>query len=480
MRKFIVPNRRQQLLFAQIDLESIAPVGSALRTIDTLVDEFDTSAIEAEYDLESEQGREPLHPKTLIKVALYALHNCRFSLRKMEYDTGAHLGYRWLTGDEGIDHSTMGKFLVRYKEQITELFAQVVEIGIEEELIIFDILAVDTVKIRANASYKQFKTIEKIEEEKKKIRERLRELLEKAGEESEAERVVLEKRKAALAAGMAAIRERIGEKAKGKPESKRQELETKEKINLTDCDCSLMQQANGEINSGYSVTTTVDGGSDFITHLRVNDGDSDAAALLGALEGSEEKTGQRHRTVVADARFASMDNYEKLEEAGQDALIPDRRLEVETSGETAKREYDRSRFHYDRGHDRFVCPCGKRFEYKGTEVKGGRLFGRYENRQACRACEKRAACTKSVFRAIFRDTNEEVREQMRKRLMNKRNQLRYGKRAHTVESIYGQIKQNLKFRIFMRRGKPKVLLEATLLCLLHNIMKIGAARACSA
>jgi transposase len=118
MSQFIVPNRRQQLLFTQIDLESIAPLGSALRTIDALVDKFDTSAIEAEYDLESEQGREPLHPKTLIKVALSALHNCRFSLRKMEYDTGAHLGYRWLTGDEGIDHSTMGKFLDKYKEQI--------------------------------------------------------------------------------------------------------------------------------------------------------------------------------------------------------------------------------------------------------------------------------------------------------------------------------------------------------------------------
>jgi transposase len=225
MRQFIVPNRRQQLLFAQIDLESIAPEGSALRIIDALVEEFDTSSIEAEYDLESEQGREPLHPKTLIKVALYALHNCRFSLRKIEHDTGAHLGYRWLTGDEGIDHSTMGKFLVRYKEQIIELFAQVVEIGIEEELINFDILAVDSVKIRANASYKQFRTIEKMEEEKKKIRERLRELLEQAGEESAAERAVLEKRKAALAAGMAAIRERIGEKAKGKTENRRRELE---------------------------------------------------------------------------------------------------------------------------------------------------------------------------------------------------------------------------------------------------------------
>jgi hypothetical protein len=60
--------------------------------------------------------------------------------------------------------------------------------------------------------------------------------------------------------------------------------------------------------------------------------------------------------VVADSRFASMDNYEKLGEKRQDALIPDRRLEVEMRGETLKGEYDRSWFRYDRGHDEYVCP----------------------------------------------------------------------------------------------------------------------------
>jgi transposase len=372
MRQFIVPNRRQQLLFAQIDLESIAPMGSALRTIDALVDELDTRAIESEYDLESEQGRNPIHPKTLIKVGLYALYNCRFSLRKMEHDTAAHLGYRWLTGDEGIDHSTMGKFLVRYKELIVELFAQVVEIGIEEGLINFDVLAVDTVKIRANASYKQFKTLEKMKEERKKIRERIGELLEAADEESEAELAALEKREASLEAGVAALRERIGEKAKGKVAGERKGLEEKEKLNLTDPDCVLVQQANGEINPGYSVTTTVDGGSDFITQVQVNDGNNDAEALWEAVAGSEGNTGERHETVVADAGFASMDNYEKLEAMGQDALIPDKRLAVEERGETAKGEYDRSRFRYEKGRDRYLCPCGERLFRKGTVKQDGR------------------------------------------------------------------------------------------------------------
>lgn len=480
MRQFIVPNRKQQLLFAQIDLESIAPIGSPLRVIDTLVDELDTSAIEAEYDLESPQGREPIHPKTLIKVGLYALHNCRFSLRKIEHDTMAHLGYRWLTGDEGIDHSTMGKFLCRYKELIVELFFQIVEIGIENELIHFDVLAVDTVKIRANASYKQFKTLEKMKEEKKKIRERIRELIEKADEGSAAEREALEKRKAALEAGAAALRERIEEKANGKSEAERKKLEEKQKINITDHDCSLLQQANGEINSAYSITTTVDAGNDFITHIQVNDGNNDAEALLEAALGSEENTGARHATIAADAGFASMGNYEKLEQMGQDALIPDKRLDVEERGATAKGDYDRSKFSYKKGRDFYVCPRGKHLLRNGTVKQDGREYGKYATPHVCAACEKRQACTKSAFRVILRDGNEEVRERMRKSLKKKKNKERYGMRAHTVESTYGQVKHNLKYRIFMRRGKAKVLMETALLCMLHNIMKIGARRACAA
>ena len=70
MRSFIEPNRKQKLLLTEIDLESVAPLGSALRYIDELVEMFDTSAIEGTYDLDSEQGRNPIHPKTFIKLGL--------------------------------------------------------------------------------------------------------------------------------------------------------------------------------------------------------------------------------------------------------------------------------------------------------------------------------------------------------------------------------------------------------------------------
>jgi len=140
-------------------------VGSPLRTIDELVESLDTGEIEKAYDLDSPQGRNPFHPKTFI-----------------------------------IDHSTIGYFLGRFHQQVVELFSQVVAICKEKGLIEFDRLAIDSVKMRANASYKQGKNLEGIEKEEQKIRRRLGELprgVEK-GREAE-EREALERMRERLA-----------------------------------------------------------------------------------------------------------------------------------------------------------------------------------------------------------------------------------------------------------------------------------------
>jgi transposase len=457
------------LLFANVDLNSMAPPGSAVYVIDRLVDELDTRNMEREYDLESEKGNEPFHPKTLIKVALYAIHNLRFSLRKMEYDTAFHLGYRWLTGDKGIDHSTMGKFLVKYKERIIELFTQVVQIGVEKELVDFEVVAADTVKVRANASYKQFRTKEGIAKEREKIKLKITELLEKVGNENEAEIEVLKKREGRLEEALGVLQERIKNKSEGL--KGKEKAEKKEKINITDFDCLPVEQANGEKNPGYCVTTATDTKHDFITFFDLNE-NNDAGVLPEVLKGSEENTGRAHATVVADAGFGSIDNLEKLEEKGQKALIPDRRCEVEDRDCTAKGEYDRSKFIYNERRDEYRCPLGKKLCNTGSFQAKGRTYNRYANPGACKQCGRRE-CTKGKYRIISRDSNEAIKERMRKELGKKSNRNIYAKRSHSAESPFGHIKHNLKYRIFMRRGSDKIKMECSFLFMLHNILKIG-------
>lgn len=477
MRSFIEPNRDQSLLLTEINLDSLIPIESPIRYIDELVELLDSSAIESDYDLDSEQGRNPIHPKTFIKVGLYALYNCRFSLRKMESDTLHHLGYKWLTGDRTIDHSTIGKFLARFLDEIVELFSQVVMICRDCHLIDFDILAVDSVKLRANASYKQSKTLESLEKEEEKIKKRLRQIIENAtnkdGSVEEEEAKTLANRIERLEGAKRVLKQRIEEISAGKSEKEKKKVEQKEKINVTDFDARIMGQANGEKNPAYSVTTSTDTGGDILTNFQVNPEDNDEAALKGAIEGSRENTGERHRIVDADSQFASKSNYEQLEEEEQQALIPDKRLEAEERGEVSKGEYDRSNFTYDESNDSYICPLSEELAKVGEAEMNGRLYNRYANVKACKACDFRVECTKGKYRIISRDQNEAVQERMRAKLGMEENRIIYNKRAHAAESPFGHIKRNLKFTYLMRRGIEKVRMEMSMLFMLHNILKVG-------
>ena len=137
-----------------------------VRLINEMVDLLYTRTIENSYEVTSDTGRPPFHPKTFLKVALFALHSCRFSLRKIEEDTINNLAYKWLTGDMRICK--------------------------EQNLMKFDLLAVDSIKVRANANYKQSKTLEGINKEEHRIKERLEEILDTAAdaESAEAEEVL--------------------------------------------------------------------------------------------------------------------------------------------------------------------------------------------------------------------------------------------------------------------------------------------------
>jgi transposase len=480
MPAFIIPNRSQMLLLTQIDLSTVAAEGSAVYIINDMVDSLDTSAIEDVYEVESDSGRPPFHPKTLLKVALLALHSCRFSLRKMEEDTINNLAYKWLTGDMTIDHSTMGLFLARFAKEIVELFSQIVAICTEQDLIEFDLIAIDSIKLRANANYKQSKTLGGIEKEENKIKERLKEILATApdAKSAEAEEVLaLKRRTQRVREARQVLLERLKEKSREASAKKKQELLEKQKINITDLDAHVMQQANGEKNPAFSITTTTDVAHDIVTHFQVNAEDNDPAALPEAIEGSRRITGERHGEVEADAGFASMENYEKLESDDQEALIPDRRMDVEQNGATAKGDYDRSKFYFRANSDSYRCPCGYILRKTGCIEMNGRTYDRYENPSACAGCARRNRCTKGTHRRLFRDQNEEVRERMRDKLEKKRSRRRYNKRAHAAESPFGNVKWNRKFRAVMRRGIEKVRMEAALLFMLHNMMKMAAARA---
>jgi len=57
MAQFRIPNRDQLLMLETVDLNSVAPVGSVVYTIDEIVNSLDLSDIEKQYDIKDPMGR---------------------------------------------------------------------------------------------------------------------------------------------------------------------------------------------------------------------------------------------------------------------------------------------------------------------------------------------------------------------------------------------------------------------------------------
>ena len=70
---------------------------------------------------------------------------------------------------------------------------------------------------------------------------------------------------------------------------------------------------------------------------------------------------------------------------------------------------------------------------------------------------------------INRDQYEDHRQRLRERMATEVGRATYGRRKHTVEPRFGQIKHVLGVRRFMRRGLEAVRPEWSMVCTAVNI-----------
>jgi hypothetical protein len=337
------------------------------------------------------------------------------------------------------------------------------------------VLGIDSVKLRANASYKKQKNLKGLEKKRQKTRQRIEDLLNNVENEEldltqrqELER--LKKNQAKIMAAAGILNQRLAEAARNATPDEAARLEAEMNINITDHGAQIMQQANGQTNPMYSITTATNNGNDVISHFQVNPSDNDGRALIPAIEGSKNNTGQYHDHTLADSGFSSFDNLENLSDGRTTLLMPDRRLEVEQHCQTAKGNYDRSHFVYNPALDCYVCPQRQMLPLKGEANNGNAK--RYANPEACRQCPNHIQCTKSHCRVIIRDNREYLKENMRQKLSQSENQKLYNLRAHVAESPFGCIKWNWKIIALLRRGAEKVQADAALIFSVHNILKL--------
>src|SRR5438445_7230746 len=146
---------RQQMSWRAVDVEKLIGEDHPARAIWTLVGRLDLSRFyEAIESSEEEGGRPAFDPQLLISLWVYGqslgIGSAREIERRCEWDPA----FLWLAGLEVVNYHTLADFRVKKKEQVDELFTQLLGVLSAEGLVKLEQVTLDGPKSGAQDSGK--------------------------------------------------------------------------------------------------------------------------------------------------------------------------------------------------------------------------------------------------------------------------------------------------------------------------------------
>jgi transposase len=458
---------------------------------------IDVSEIEEKY---LDQPGNPAYPRRmLLRLLVQAAIDGVWSSRKIDKLAHENVVYMYLAGNEKPDFRTLCNFRRDNKELIEAVFKETVTVARDLRILKLGYLATDGTKIKANASNdytlseEELKEIRRIvergieidEEEDKlygdkrgdelppelntqeKLRKKIKELEEsRGGRLKRAAKRIIERH----ALGDELQKERIEDKLESA------EYELKEGghsvVSLSDPESRFMENKKERIELSYNPQITADHDSGIIVANDVTQDCTDHYQLQPQVEKTEESVGElpEDTKLGFDNGYFRGANLRYLEEKGLEGYIPDRTQAGEMKGNKPKDgPFSKDSFDYDEDRDQFLCPNGEILVRKGEYEYNGKPVYAYYGAN-CGECPFRSECAgEGKKRVITSYGYEGERRRMVAKMRSETGKAEYKKRSETVEWIFGNIKQNMKFREFLTRGLESVRTEYNLVCSAHNL-----------
>jgi transposase len=151
MAKHYLPVERNQPFLLPPSVQEFIPEDDLAWFLVDAVTAMDTSAFHARARL-GRAGRAGYDPDMLLTLLIYAYCLGQRSSRRIESLCVRDLGFKVVTGNRVIDHSTIAEFRAVHQAAITDLFAEVLLLCARSGLRQVGVVAVDGSKIAASAS----------------------------------------------------------------------------------------------------------------------------------------------------------------------------------------------------------------------------------------------------------------------------------------------------------------------------------------
>ena len=417
------------------------------------VGSLDTNLLEDRY---SPLGRHGHAPKRVLGVWVYASLNGVHSATKVEGLTETDAAYRLLSGGHVISASVLRTFRRENKRFLAEAIQQTVRMAYERGLLDPEQLAVDSARIRANASTKSMRTLAR-------STKRLAEL-------GEVDTTKL---------GEAQRREHEAKVAKHAEAVRRCEAEGRTSFSTTNATAGLMKFPDGASLPGHRVTVTAAGSwLRFVVDVLVTNKANDFGSLeesvvraRDALRAAGLPEGQRLQ-VAADPGYLSTRDlvFAAASRDWVDVLIheppPERRSKDRDKGGV----FGRERFTILEDGTA-ICPAGQKMKGPMWQTESRRVW----RGDGCAECPLKPQCTVGRWRSLTQDVeSDRVYAAMRERMAEQGAKQRYNRRIATVEPVFGTIEEKMGYRRAASRLADTVDAEILLKVLAYNLGRLAA------
>lgn len=511
---------QNQVVEVPVLVKDAVKENALVQIVDEVVGSIDLSKLTAYY---SKMGCPAYHPHMMLKVWIYGFCNKVYTCRVLESKLKEDLGFIYLSGNQRPCFKTLSEFRSnRMKGMVDEVFKEVLFYLLERGYIDLEDLFVDGTMMEANANKYKINWAKNTARWKAAAQERVKGFLEQADElqaqEDEQygnkglpkyqnqEQIALELDSVSLQERIVSINQKAEELADkqlqrklksignkvlkeaqkiAKYEQQEKTLAGRNSYSKTDKDATALRMKDDSLKPGYNVQITTS--NQFILNTSVHATAADSATFESHISKLEQYVeglvpGAWHPSMTTDAGYGSEEVYALLESKNWTGYVKYFTWYREQTGQIAKQPYRRENWQWDSQGGYFICPQGRKlFLAEECDKKTKTGYTRHLHVYECESCQ---GCP--AFKQCRRDTAppdsnrrlwiswklEAYKEKAKALLASEQGKAKRAQRGVDVETPFGNIKHNRNYRRFLLRGQQKVYIEACLLSISHNLIKV--------
>ena len=502
-------NPKQILLFPQRIDENIAE-NDPVRVVDAIIEGLNLEDFNKLYHY---RGRSPYHPKMMLKVIIYAYMNNIYSCRKIEKLLTRDIHYIWLAGYERPDFATINRFRNRVKEEINNIFTQLVLLLAQRGFVTLDVAYIDGTKIESKANKYTFVWRKTVEKNRAKLMEKINILLQQIddviAQEKAYEAEQVEFTPETLTPLIAELKENITSQPTNNSKEGKKELRQKLKhvkelekhrdkleeydtgleqigernsMSKTDHSATFMRMKedamnNGQTKPGYNLQIATE--NQFITDFGMFHNPTDTLTFIALNQSYHQRYNRFPKKEGADSGYGSEENYRFMEENDIDPFVKYNYFHKEQRARYKPNPFHPDNWHYNEENDYYVCPMGQHLEFIGVrhdKTASGYITESSRYRAAnCSGCPLRGQCYKAKSNRRIIEVNHRLnkyKKKARQLLTSEEGIMHRGRRCIEPEAVFGQMKNNMQYKRFRHFGLDKVSMDFAFFAIAFNLKKM--------